>query len=310
MPPNFDLAAAYPAVAGVLAAVEAKDWPAIRAAYLGSDWAGRSMLAGVIGDVAGIEHFLRTARAAQPADPVPATLLGAHLIAAGWAIRTSARASHVSATQFVTFREYLVRAEQLLIEVTAREPGDVTAWALRLNSARGLELGQAEARRRYDRAASNDPHNVAAQRRYLQQLCPKWGGTFEQVNAFARACLLAAPEGALNGVLVVDAHLERWLDYDDDRQRKLYFALPNVAQEVREAAERSVWHPGFTYHAGWVEAQNSFAAAFSLLGDARAAAYHFRAVGHLASEYPWDYLGDPAEEFQRYRAWALATGGA
>jgi hypothetical protein len=254
-PPDFDLAAAYPEVADVRAALAAGDWPALRASYLNAGWVGRSMLAGAVAESPRVEAFLRAAHSQDPTDTVPATLLAAHLIAEGWAARTAHRAAQVSAAQFATLRQCLNRSEQLLIDVTARQPGDVTAWSLRLTTAMGLELGQAEARRRYDRAVADDPHNVTAQRRHLQQICPKWGGSFEQAHAFARQCVFAAPAAAHNGILIVDVHLERWLDLSDATQRKGYFAAPMVQEEIRAAAQRSAWHPEFARQAGWVQVQ-------------------------------------------------------
>ncbi|MEV8035765.1 hypothetical protein [Streptomyces sp. NPDC086182] len=141
-------------------------------------------------------------------------------------------------------------------------------------------------------------------------MCPKWGGSWEAAHGFARECLLGAPEGALNGGLVAEAHVEHWLDLSSDgNARTGYLRQAHVHAELVEAAERSVLHPSYRPTYGWVVIQGDFAALFSMIGDTARAAAHFRALGNLASEYPWSYLGEPAKEFVRHRSAALGRAG-
>jgi hypothetical protein len=213
----------------------------------------------------------------------------------------------VSREQFAEFHAHLRRAEQLLLDVTAREPDNLGAWTLRLTTAKGLSLGQAEALRRYRQAAKIDPHSFKAQSALLQQVCRKWGGSHERMHEFASQCAEAAPPGSLSGALVAKAHLEQWLDLPTADGRA-YLAQPLVAQQARQAADRSVLHPDFRPTFGWVRAHGAFAMLFSLIGDLAAAAPHFTAMGAFASRDPWCYLGRPTESFVRYRAKALGKG--
>ncbi|MGC4857375.1 hypothetical protein ACLQ24_29425 [Micromonospora sp. DT4] len=141
---------------------------------------------------------------------------------------------------------------------------EAAAWTERIIIARGLQLGQNEARRRYDRLAQQHPHHATAQAALLQQLCPKWSGDGDRAFAFARECAQAAPVGAPNAVLVVEAHLERWLDFDTDRERTAYVRSTPVAEEIMQAAQRSMLHPDFVDRPGWVWVRSSFALMFSL----------------------------------------------
>ncbi|MER8030888.1 hypothetical protein ABTZ78_18230 [Streptomyces bauhiniae] len=75
-----------------------------------------------------------------------------------------------------------------------------------------------------------------------------------------------------------------------------------------ESAGRSVAHPDFARGYGWVGVEGTYAALFSLMGDTTRAAHHFRALGNLASEFPWSYLGKPAEAYVKHRDAALARG--
>lgn len=309
MPPYFDPGAAFPELSTLRTAAATGDWRTVWA-FFGDPRYGRlhDTAIWIIGETEGVEHALEPAVAAHPVAALPRLLLAARWIEVGWAIRSDARAQHVSREQFDTFHDYLRRAERLLLEVTARDPDDVRAWVLRLITVRGLELGQSEARRRYDQAARRDPCRLPAQVQLLQQLCPKWSGSWEKTHAFARECAATAPPGAPNALLVAEAHIEHWLELPAPENAE-YLRRPDVRAEVFEAAARSVLHPhSRPLDLGWRNAHSTFAMIFSVMGEPAAAAPHFRALGNLAYEAPWYYLGDPATAFREHRANALAGG--
>ncbi|MFC3741311.1 hypothetical protein [Paractinoplanes deccanensis] len=301
----FDPAAAYPETGVVRAAMAARDWGRVRATVDGLPAAGRTMMLRIAGEVGNTEDMLRYLVGNDPSDSTAAATLAWRYIDAGWKIRTGAQAQDVSPEQFAAFHDWLRRAEAILIDAVARTPGDPALWTARLTSARGLEVGQAETRRRYDKLVALEPHHLPAQSQFLQTLCPKWSGSWAELHPWARGAALAAPEGAVQGVLVADAHIEHWSTLpagDDDR----YLRSEPVRAELYEAANRSVLHPDFGRDHGWVHAASSFALVFSLLGDRRAAATAFRVLGDLADEYPWYYLpGDTASQVRTRRAEAL-----
>ncbi|MEU9450655.1 hypothetical protein [Streptomyces sp. NPDC048277] len=308
-PPVFELASAFPEAAWLQQAAAVSDWAAIRQYVDGLPYGtDRSFAVSVLSDVAGIEEWLRPLVTAAPEDVLALTVLGAREVGIGWEIRTSARAKDVSRAQFAGLHAHLRQAEQLLIRATALDPSYDAAWAERITTAMGLQLGQNEARRRYDRLAKHHPHHFSAQGRLLQQLCPKWSGSWEAAHGFARECLLAAPEGAMNGCLVAEVHMEHWLALRG-QEREQYLRQDHVRTELVEAAERSALHPYFHRGYGWVTGQGYFAAMFSLMGDTARAAACFRALGNLASSYPWSDLGkDAAATYTSHRDKALARG--
>jgi len=287
------------------------DWPALAGLFAGlTDVHGRilaeSLVNGAVPDgfLEGVVAIQRSSHGR--ADTVALALLGARLIGLGWKVRTSAPAKDVSEEQFREFREYLVQAEQLLIEATARDPGEPIAWTERLTSAMGLSLGQSEARRRYDRLGRRVRDCFQAQKGLIQYLSPKWGGTYEMMHAFAHECLDAAPPGALNGAVVADAHIEHWLklNWDGQGPGDVYMATPAVQADLVAAAARSVLHPDYRPVYGWVSAHSAFAVAFSLGGNHVAAAPHFRALGPFGAP---SYIG--ASGFAAHRDLALLVGG-
>jgi len=310
-----DLTTGYPELVELRAALDQADWAAASRLFTGQPPAGPTRPSGVgteliwyASSVDAAHDVARRRHDADPTDGPAAALLGACLIKHAWAVRTSLRAEHVSRDQFREFHRILRDAERVLIDATAYHPDNCAAWTYRLVTARGLELGRSEARRRYDRLAETDPHHLPGQRQLLQQLCPKWGGSFEQMHAFAREAAAAAPAGALNGRLVAEAHTEHWLELEGRAQRD-YCADPQVRQELRDAAARSVLHPDAEQSYGWVEAHNAFAMIFSVIGDHAAAAPHFAAVGNLVAADAWAYLKDPVAAFGRFRELATKAAG-
>ncbi|GAA1415099.1 hypothetical protein ACFQZ4_18360 [Catellatospora coxensis] len=306
--PSFDRAAAFPEVQSVRTWCRQGDWDSLArhfaqlqtpdAVYFTAD---------VVAEVPGVMNLLGQVAEARPSAILPKLLIGARAIDMAWEARTGAQAQHVSREQFAEMHEFLRFGEERLLEVTAREPDNGAAWAMRITNARGLELGQAEARRRYDRLAKHHPHMFFAQTQLLQQLCPKWGGSWEAAFGFARQCTAAAPEGSINAKLITEVHLEYWLA-SRGAERAAYLHRPEVLQELADAARRSVLHPSFRPVYGWVGAHSGFACLFSLAGEHGRAAAHFRALGGLASTSPWSYLGDAAQEFVKHRDLALKVG--
>jgi hypothetical protein len=247
-------------LASLHAATRSGDWPGV-AAFFADPALGYLVDSAVfmIGELDGVEVFLGDALVRRPAtETLPRLLLAARLIRQGWGTSISA--------------DHLRRAERLLIETTARERHNAAAWTQRLRTARGLRLGRSEARRRYDECARLDPHRVAAQRLYLRQFGPEW----EPMFAFARECVAAAPPGSANGVLIADAHLERRREHPPGR----YLADPAVLADLHEAARRSVRHPASRPESqSWADAHRTFASAFDLAGDGRAARWHREKLG-------------------------------
>jgi len=287
------------------------DWPGLRGLLEGCATADAQTLAvGTLAELPGVERLLEQAVAAEPGDALARTLLAARYVDIGWGIRSRAQASAVTRDQAEQFHAWLRTAERILIEVCAERPDLAAAWTTRLMTARGLELGLAEARRRYQRLAVHHPHHLAAQEQLLQMLCPKWGGTWDDALAFARESAAAAPPGYPSGALVATVHVERWIDDDDGRPR---LTAREVRDELCAVAMRSLWHPGADLGVHEVGAHSAFALAFSLGGHAREAAPHFRVLGDRATLHLWRYLNNPAGSYAKFRRAALdaeAKGGA
>ncbi|MFI9388907.1 hypothetical protein [Kutzneria sp. NPDC052558] len=298
--PRFDITAAHPEFLRLRTAVGAGDWAAVEqffASMPDDNWTARATW--IVAEVAGVEEFLRRV----PRSRLSRLLLASRHIAHAWEIRSGKQAKYVSAQQFAGMHDALRAAEAILIDLTAEDPSDTIAWLKRIPVCMGLQLGQSEARRRYDRLARHNPHLLPAQTALVQQLCPKWSGSWESLHAFARECMNAAPPGSLNPIVVGEAHLEH-AQAIGKAGRAEYLA--GVEAELDEAVRKSLLHPAFRKVPGWVSAHGVFAVLSSWAGNQAKAAVHFQALGDLASSYPWEScFTNPAAGFQELRAAAL-----
>ena len=292
---SLDPAAAYPAVAEVRTAIDRRDWQACRAVLDDASPDGRQFLIQTGGEHEGrkrgaraaeTESFLRDVLAADSQDSAAAAMLGFFMITVGWSIR--GRATHVRRQDFVKFQEWLRGAEQVLHDAVGCNPDEPAIWVARLLTARGLELGLAESRRRYDRLRALDPRCYPGQEQFLQRLCPKWGGSWDLLHPWAREEMMAAPPGSLQGGLVALGHLEQWLALGRAAGFR-YLRQRKVRDEIHEAAQRSIWHLDFRRGYPWVRVAATFAVAFSMTADHRAAARVFAMTGTLGDEFPWRY---------------------
>lgn len=282
------------------------DWPGVRSAFAAAGSAyEQHQIVSLARSVAGCEELLSVVCGQDPSDALARTMLAMRQAGLAWEARGSGRASTVSQEQFARFFALLEHAEQSLIEVCAREPEFVAAWNVRLVTSRGLQLGRSETRRRYQRLAAISPHDLAAQSLLLQDLLPKWGGSWEQASGFAWECANQAPPGSPNPALVVVLHLERWVDGEQDV--KAVFADPAIRRDVWQAGERSVMHPEFTGAPGWECALSTFALGYSLIEDWPRAKSCFARLGPYAHEDGWDYFDKPGQVFTQWRTKAMAA---
>ena len=77
----------------------------------------------------------------------------------------------------------------------------------------------------------------------------------------------------------------------------MYIRGGAVLQELRAAADASVFHPAFAPTSTPYNALNAFAMAFWLAGDKDTAARLFERIGDHATRAPWQYRGDPEKVF-------------
>jgi len=241
--------------------------------------------------------------AAQPASAIPLLFRGAHALGWAWQARGSGRASTVRKDAWPDFHARLVAADKDFARAAELDPKDPTPCEMSLTAARGLSLGQAEIRRRFDEAHLRDPMNAFACVNMIQAIAKKWGGSHEAMFEFARWASREAPEGHSAHKAIALAHIEMWLDISFSQQRySSYFQLPAVKAEIQAAAARSILSP--LYPGGvlsWSD-RNTFAFCFRFMGDGEAMLNQMRLIGPRVTSFPWEYLGDPATAYRSGKA--------
>jgi hypothetical protein len=310
--PVHDLQAAFPFLQQLGGAARAGDWGSVSSMLAAlDDGDDLATAARTVADTEGAESMLEAAVAAAgdgAAGVLPRSLLAHHHIRTARRIRTGRSAAPAPASRSQASRERLRRAELLLIDAVAVDPAHTLGWHLRLSTARGLGLGQSEARRRYDRLAAHRPRHYPAQRQLLQQLCPKWGGSWEAAHAFAEECRTGAEPGGLGALIGVEAHVEHWMSLEGTEKHSYWWA-EGVQESLTAAAEASVLHPRYHRELSWIAAHTVLAAAFSFAGRPELAAPHFTQLGGFTTAYPWNAVAPQADALWTYhRDAALAAG--
>lgn len=293
----------YPELAPFATAMKRRDWPTLRLLFgqlppiIDPTWAVQAAI-----ETKGCETFLERLVKEDRTSTLPRLLLAERYVRLGWEARSAKRARYVSREQFQVFFGHLGQAEKLLESVTDEEPFNIAAWTGRIRTARGLEMGKDEARRRYIWAAQSFSNPVYAQRQLLQVLCPKWSGSFPELHAFAQECAAVAPPGSVNAAVVAEGYVEEFFDLPTKDDRIAFFQQPDVVKALIAAADRSVNHPPFVPGPGWVWANSTFAFAFRYAGEYARALPLFRANGYEIT-YPWTNLADPTTAWRHARAY-------
>lgn len=245
--------------------------------------------------------------AAKPGSSLPMLFRGAHGINWAWEARGNARAKYVKEDAWPLFHGRLVEADRDLAKAAALDDRDPAPHALSGIVARGLSLGQAEVKRRFEQAHSRQPLYAQACTMALQGLARKWGGSHEAMFQFARWASAQAPEGHSAHKLIALAHIEMWLDAEQGEPQRTYFLAESVKQEVMAAARRSILSPNYFRNGtalSWYE-RNVFAFCFRLMRDYDAQLEQMRLIGPYVTDEPWLYQGKAGVFYEKHRQFAF-----
>lgn len=240
-------------------------------------------------EVDGTEPWLESTARRRPDSPLAATLLAMRYTATGWPTRVRYDPPKMTAEQWRPHQQWLASADRLLQGVHARHPAFAPAWAASITTARGLQLGADVMARRFAAFTALTPNDLAVEVEQLQTLLPKWGGTMETAAAFASAVGSAAPPGSDSAAIIPFFEIEKWVANGHGFNAGLELLLPATLDRMRDAARRSVLHPGYRFGPTSVLAHSTFALAFLFADCPLDAAPHLRALGNRATDLPWRY---------------------
>lgn len=221
------------------------------------------------------------------------------------------RGREYEANDVAGFLEGLEEADRQATTALAVAPRDASVLAARLAIARGLQLGHVEHGKRLAELRAVAPLHRGGLGEALQFLAPKWFGSSEQMFALAREVASAAPAGNAVGLLVVQAHLEQFMDLAAGRSQRAaeaHMESEGTRAELRAAADR--WLSGGPSPVGRVWGHNLLAMAFWLAELPADAAPHLERTREHLCELPWGHAGEPRDVHAQVQAWARARVGA
>ncbi|MER6227088.1 hypothetical protein ACWCYL_43860 [Streptomyces sp. 900105755] len=285
-------------VMALLVAAESGDWDAVRMALAHFDLGRDHQVLGELSDVDGLQDWIGRPVEEDKEHRATALLIsGARHISWGWEARTSARATDVSREQWRVFHERLQIAEEHLLEAAELRPEWITPWRRLLTSGRGMSVGTAVNEARLDAALRRDPLDLATHIEWVSHLQPRWHGEPGQALEFARTAAADAPDGHRLGCVVAMAHIEDWVESED----KNCLDTPEIQNELRDAARRSILHPGYRRRPGWQEDFNIFAMALSLSAESVVAPRVYHELDGAWTRWPWAYMAQPEKTYARFR---------
>lgn len=271
-------------------AARRRDWQAVRGTLAGVEGEDRTALVWSLawGKTA-MFHWLCKEPELDGDDAIARTLLGVVTVALGWSVRSGRAAHAVPREQFKTFHALLRDAEPHLYAAAELDPAWSGPWVGLLASGRGLQVDLELIRRRFDAATAREPEDRIAHGQMLLALCEKWFGSHELMHEFAGQALRGPHREAL-APLTARAHLEHALSCAPGAERRAYLARKGVRAELLEAAELSLFRPGYAVPRSPYADANLFAMAFSMAGMRAEARRAFKLSDGVVTRTPWEQI--------------------
>ncbi|GGP46511.1 hypothetical protein [Saccharothrix coeruleofusca] len=240
-------------------------------------------------------------------DPDLWLLAGTAFIREAWAVRGSGRADAVGKDRFKVFFATLRKAVAPLHEAAKLLPRDAVPWAQLQTAGMGLQVSREQKDEVWREIVARCPTLYPAHWTRLQILAAKWGGSAEEMMAFAQGSADHAPEGDPVVAMLPLAHFEIFLEEFEEAVRarsalkiatlKLrYFS--RVHDEIAAAADKWEAVPQRP-HPRALQAHNLFAAAFALADDAPRAKRHLIGMRDHVHDVPWSYVAYLADDLER-----------
>lgn len=317
-PSSRDLSLGDPDAARYIAAVANANFSGVDAevgAMTEGAWDDRDFLTEIVAEQAlealpGSDKILDAWCDNAPDSAIAHLLKGRHAMNWAWQARGAGHSSTVSDQSQDLFAQRLARAEKALRVAAELEPGDPCPWASLISvRLRGLDGDNAEGHQLFAEAARRDPLQRTAHMQMIMSLAHKWSGTgHEPMFEFARTAAATAPPGSDVPVVVIQAHIERWLwDYnfeDDEPAAEVYLQVPEVRAEVLDAYGRSLGSPNHRGQRSTVHFRNWAAMWFFLTKDRERLSQELAHIGDAHTMAPWCYLDDEDLAFADAKAFA------
>jgi len=227
-------------------------------------------------------------------------IAGSNKIHWAWEARTGNPADEVSDKQWDLFFERLSQANSLLNQSLDISSSNAEAYSHLIQVAMGLGVDQKELFSIFSSLKIRKPNHVIGHSNMLYALTEKWGGSDESMFSFARNTFSQSKAGSPLGVLIAQAHIEKWSDIDifdeDTEGAYTYISSQKVRDELLYAYNQSIVHKDYRYSVLTPHIAGIFAMAFYLCGDYKMARINCAKLSKGFGKYPWYYLNETEHE--------------
>jgi hypothetical protein len=257
--------------------------------------------------------------AAPQLEPLPSTpfgqlLQGSIAIHRAWKARGRGTADTVTTEGWQEWFAQLKSAGEYLTLAAKQDTNDPTPFALLQTVALGLQLDRRVAEAWLQQAVQRDPLHQGAHLAHLTLLCKKWGGSHEEMFAFARATSNRLPSGSTLHSIVFLAHQEYLLyvaAFDKDS------AATKQAQNEKEVLDESIaiykkslYQRDRILQVSDYWPHNIAAWWFFVLKYPHIVHMETKKIGIHFTEFPWKiFYETPAEGYQRALRFAEKVSG-
>ena len=228
--------------------------------------------------------------------------LGAAIILSGWEIRGSAYAEDVDEAAWAPFLERMEDADEPLLRAAALDERSADPFAWLIHAAIGRSDPRAALDGLFGRACERDPLHWPTHRKYFNVTTDKWGGSHEEMFAFADGCSRKAPRGSLLHTLVASAFNDYALAVrggpeaanvrSEANAAKVAQALYAMLDATPETMAQRLSHKETVSR----YALNQFAVACYLTGAVREAKAVIGALGGEIEMLPWAWIARDLKE--------------
>jgi len=240
-------------------------------------------------------------------NPIAFLLRGVKHIDEAWEARGHGHAKTVSTRGRKLMAQHLGAAQEHLEAAAALDAADPTPHSYLISVAMGQSSSE-EAGHHFQQAVERDGQHYPAHAAMLKVVCKKWGGSHEQMFDFARHARDATAEGGDLPLILVNAHIERWLysyNFDNDVQgAEAWIGDPQVQQEAQHAWSISLGSPSYQPGPWTPHRRNEAAFWFYLVRDIERLRQEMSELHNVCTEVPWgwDHLrGSAVESYKAAR---------
>lgn len=222
-----------------------------------------------------------------------------------WKARGGGQADTVSKDGWNLFFKHLDFAGKQLVRAGEQDPEDPTAFAYLQTVAVGLQLDRDIPQGWFDEAVRRGPLNQQAHFRYLFRILKKWGGSHEDMYAFARSTMEKVPTSStLYPSMLYLSFQEHYLyltAFDKDKEGAKAFRQDNSIREEsvtvynaslreRKTIDRVTDYWPHNVAAWW----------FYVLNMRDIVRQETKKIGSHITKYPWAmFYGNPVAGYER-----------